>query len=65
MQWRQRIYDFCLFDMRGYLDMELKVLIHGVDVVEDILRDARNDALELWVVEVPLCEGRWKQKTAF
>lgn len=30
-----------------YLDMEFKVLIHGVNVVEDVLSDARNDALTL------------------
>lgn len=42
--------------------MEFKVLIHGVDVIENVLSDARDDTFTLQVMEVPLCEGRWKQK---
>lgn len=34
--------------------MELKVLIHGVDVVEDVSGDPGNDAHELRVVQLSL-----------
>ena len=37
-----------------YLDVELQVLVHGVDVVEDVGGDARDDAHPMWVVELTL-----------
>ena len=37
-----------------YLDMELQVLIHGVDVVEDVLDNPGDDAHPICVMEVTL-----------
>ena len=37
-----------------YLDMELQVLIHGVDVVEDVLDDPGDDTHSICVMEVTL-----------
>ena len=37
-----------------YLDMELQVLIHGVDVVEDVLDNPGDDAHTILIMEVPL-----------
>ena len=34
----------------AYLDVELQVLIHGIDMVKDVVRNPWNDAHELWVV---------------
>lgn len=48
----------------SYLDMELQVLIHRVDVVKDVLGDARDDAHQLGVMELALCacyRGQLKQ----
>lgn len=43
-----------------YLDVELKVLIHGVDVVEDVLGDAWDDAHLLGIVQLALgVAGEW------
>lgn len=36
------------------LDVELEVLVHGVDVVKDVPGDARDDAHELGVVKLAL-----------
>ena len=36
------------------LDMELQVLVHGVDVVEDVVGDAWDDTHQLGVVELSL-----------
>ncbi len=36
------------------LDMEFQVFIHGVNVVEYILDDSRNNAHAIWIVQVPL-----------
>lgn len=36
--------------------MELEVLVHGVDVIEDVVSDAWDDAHQLGVVELAL---RW------
>lgn len=37
-----------------YLDMELQVLIHGIDVVKDVSSDARNDPHQLGIMELTL-----------
>lgn len=37
-----------------YLDVKLQVLVHGVDVVEDVSGDTRDDPHQLRVVQVPL-----------
>ena len=37
-----------------HLNVEFKVLIHGVDVVEDVSSDPGNDAHQLRVVQLPL-----------
>lgn len=37
-----------------YLDVELEVLVHGVDVIEDVVSDAWDDAHQLGVVELAL-----------
>lgn len=37
-----------------HLDVELQVLVHGVDVVKDVACDARNDAHQLGVVQFAL-----------
>ena len=34
--------------------MELQVLLHGVNVVEDVVDDPWDDALHSWVVDYPL-----------
>lgn len=34
--------------------MELEVLVHGVDVVEDVVGDARDDSHHLGVVQFAL-----------
>ena len=34
----------------AYLDVELQVLIHGIDMVKDVVRNPWNDAHELRVV---------------
>ena len=34
--------------------MELQVLLHGVNVVEDVIDDPRDDALHSWVIDYPL-----------
>ena len=38
----------------SYLDVELEVLVHLVDVGEDVLHDARDDALQHGVPQHPL-----------
>ena len=38
----------------SYLDVEFKVFIHGKDVIEDILSDARNDTHLVRVVQLTL-----------
>lgn len=40
-----------------YLDVELEVLVHGVDVIEDVVSDAWDDAHQLGVVELALRGG--------
>lgn len=40
------------------LDVELEVLVHGVDVVEDVLGDAWDDAHQLRVVQLALGPGQ-------
>lgn len=37
-----------------HLDMKLQVLVHGVDVVEDVSGNAGDDSHQLGVVELPL-----------
>lgn len=37
--------------------MELQVLVHGVDVVKDVMGDAGDDAHQLGVMELPLGWG--------
>lgn len=37
-----------------YLDVKLEVLVHGVDVVKDVVGDARDDAHQLRVVQFAL-----------
>lgn len=37
-----------------YLDVKLEVLVHGVDVVEDVVGDARDDSHQLGVVQFAL-----------
>ena len=37
-----------------HLDVELQVLVHGVDVVEYVLGNSRDDAHELRVVQLAL-----------
>ena len=37
-----------------YLDVELQVLVHGVDVVKDVAGDARDDSHQLGVVQFAL-----------
>ena len=44
----QKIPDLVKVDLKvGNFDVELEVFLHGVDVVEDIVDDARDDALEV------------------
>jgi len=51
----QQIPDLVHVDLEvGDLDLELELRVHGVDVVEDVLDDARNDALHLLAVEFAL-----------
>lgn len=38
----------CLF---LHLDVELQVLVHGVDVVKDVSGDTRDDSHQMWVVQ--------------
>jgi len=38
----------------SYFDMKLQVLIHGVNVVEDVLNYPGDDAHHVWVMEDPL-----------
>lgn len=37
-----------------YLDVKLEVLVHGVDVVKDVVGDARDDPHQLGVVQLAL-----------
>lgn len=37
-----------------YLDVKLQVLVHGIDVVKDVVRDPWDDSHELRVMELPL-----------
>ena len=37
-----------------YLDVELEVLVHLVDVGEDVSNDTRDDSLQVWVVHETL-----------
>lgn len=37
-----------------HLDMELKILIHGVNVVEDVSGNSRNDSHQLGVMQLSL-----------
>lgn len=39
---------------RKNLDVELQVLVHGVDMVKDISGNAGNNAHQLRVVQIPL-----------
>ena len=34
--------------------MKLQVLIHGINVVEDILNNSGDDSHHIWVMEFPL-----------
>lgn len=36
--------------------MKLQVLIHGINVVEDVLNNSGNDSHHFWVMEFPLYE---------
>lgn len=44
--------------LRGktYFDMKLQVLVHGINVVEDVLNNPGNDSHHFWVMEFPLYE---------
>lgn len=37
-----------------YFDVELQVLIHGINVVEDVLHNSGDDSHHVLVVEFPL-----------
>lgn len=50
-------YCFIIFlccDTCFYLDVKLKILVHGVDVVKDVVCDARDDSHQLGVVQFSL-----------
>lgn len=49
---------------RSHLDVELQVLVHGVDVVKDVPGDTRDDSHQRGVVEVPLETQRGGQDVA-
>lgn len=40
--------------LQVYLDVELQVLIHGVDVIEDVVCNSGDDSHQLGVVQLPL-----------
>ncbi len=41
-------------DVVLYLDVKFEVLVHGVDVVKDVVGDARDDSHQLGVVQFAL-----------
>lgn len=43
-----------LVEALTYFDMKLQVLIHGINVVEDVLNNPGDDSHQLWVMKVPL-----------
>lgn len=43
-----------IYDMFPYFNMKLQVLIHGINVVEDILNNSGNNSHHAWVMEFPL-----------
>lgn len=45
-----------------HLDVKLQVLIHGIDVVEDVMRDPRDDPHELRVMQLPLVHEKHKHR---
>lgn len=48
-----------------YLDVKLEVLVHGVDVVKDIVGDARDDPHQLGVVQFALRTPTYSHFNAF
>ena len=43
-----------LVEALTYFDMKLQVLIHGVNVVEDVLNNPGDDSHHVWVMKFPL-----------
>lgn len=42
--------------------MKLQVLIHGINVVEDVLNDSGDYSHHVWVMELPLYETSMKRR---
>lgn len=51
------------WNQQHYLDVELQIFIHGIDMVKDVMCDPWNDAHELRVVELPLVSGKHKHRS--
>lgn len=45
-----------------YLDVKLQVLIHGVDMVKDVVCNPGDDPHELRVMQLPLVSERYKHR---
>lgn len=53
----QKITDLVQIDLEiGNFDVELQILLHGVNVVEDVVDNAGNDSLEAWVEQKVIFE---------
>lgn len=63
--WQMKVPKEQIYDMFPYFNMELQVLIHGINVVEDILNNSGNNSHHAWVMELPLSVHKKVQDREF